>query len=72
VIAIVFKALTDNNKQLRGDVQQVAKTLSGYTGLEAETYAAMLSRHRTTASAMSTPKPSSSNSRWPTPSTHWA
>ncbi|NWK80009.1 sulfonate ABC transporter substrate-binding protein [Aquitalea sp. LB_tupeE] len=45
VIAIVFKALTDNNKQLRGDVQQVAKTLSGYTGLEAETYAAMLSRH---------------------------
>jgi len=45
VIAVVFKALTDNSKPLRGDIQQVARTLSGYTGLEAETYAAMLARH---------------------------
>ncbi|WP_253189483.1 sulfonate ABC transporter substrate-binding protein [Aquaspirillum sp. LM1] len=45
VIDLVFKALTDNNAQLSGEVKKVAATLSGYTGLDAATYEVMLSRH---------------------------
>ncbi|MEQ6290165.1 sulfonate ABC transporter substrate-binding protein [Vogesella sp. GCM10023246] len=45
VIDVVFKALTANDKWLKSDVKTVAATLSGYTGLEAATYEAMLARN---------------------------
>jgi sulfonate transport system substrate-binding protein len=45
VIDVVFKALSANDEWLKSDVKKVAATLSGYTGLEAETYEAMLSRN---------------------------
>lgn len=45
VIDVVFKALSANDDWLKSDAKKVAATLSGYTGLEAETYEAMLSRN---------------------------
>lgn len=45
VIDVVFKALTANDQWLKSDVKTVAATLSGYTGLEAATYEAMLARN---------------------------
>ncbi len=45
VIDTVFKALTENNKQLSGDTKQIAATLAGYSGLDASTFEGVLSRH---------------------------
>lgn len=45
VIDVVFKALTENDRQLAGEVKKVAATLSGYTGLDAGVYETMLERH---------------------------
>lgn len=45
VIDVVFQALTENDRQLAGEVEKVAATLSGYTGLDAGVYETMLERH---------------------------
>ena len=45
VIDVVFQALTENDRQLAGEVKKVAATLSGYTGLDAGVYETMLERH---------------------------
>lgn len=45
ILTTVFKALSDNNKQLLSDIKASSKELASYSGVDEQTFEIMLSRH---------------------------